>query len=167
MPLGPSLGQCCGGMVELRFECHDAARLPPCARASSTRSADLPAVALFGGGHVGRAIVRALAPLPLRLHWIDSRDEIFPEPAALGPHRLAPRPVMEHSDPVQRAVADLEPGTQVLVMSYSHAEDLDIVAACLSRCRSANDLPYVGLIGSATKWATSATVSKRRGFAAA
>ena len=35
-------------------------------------------VALFGGGHVGRAIVRALEPLPVRVHWIDSRDEIFP-----------------------------------------------------------------------------------------
>jgi xanthine dehydrogenase accessory factor len=165
MPLGPSLGQCCGGVVELRFERHDAASAAALRASFEHARADVPAVALFGGGHVGRAIVRAIAPLPLRLEWIDSRDEIFPEPAALG---LAAWPlglVMEHSDPVQRAVADLEPGTLVLVMSYSHAEDLDIVASCLTRCRSANDLPFIGLIGSATKWATFRHRLEARGFA--
>ena len=39
-------------------------------------------------------------------------------------------------------------------MSFSHAEDLDIVAACLKRLRDQGDLPYMGLIGSKTKWAT-------------
>jgi xanthine dehydrogenase accessory factor len=166
MPLGPSLGQCCGGVVELRFERHDGASAGAL-RASFERARDdVPAVALFGGGHVGRAIVRAMAPLPLRLRWIDSRDEIFPEPTALGLAAWPSKLLMEHSDPVQRAVCDLEPGTLVLVMSYSHAEDLDIVAACLTRCRSANDLPYVGLIGSATKWATFRHRLEARGFAA-
>ncbi len=164
VPLGPSLGQCCGGVVELRFECHDITSASALRTSFAHDHSATPAVALFGGGHVGRAIVRALAPLPLRLRWIDSRDEIFPEPAALGltaaPHGL----LMEHSDPVQRAVADLEPGSNVLVMSYSHAEDLDIVVSCLSRMRSANDLPYVGLIGSATKWATFRHRLEAKGF---
>ena len=38
----------------------------------------LAPLALFGGGHVGKALVNALAPLPFAVTWIDSRDEIFP-----------------------------------------------------------------------------------------
>lgn len=165
VPLGPSLGQCCGGVVELRFECYDSASEPDLRMRLEQENRAAPPAALFGGGHVGRAIVRALAPLPLRLRWIDSRDEIFPEPEALGMTAWPRSLLMEHSDPVQRAVADLEPGTQALVMSYSHAEDLDIVAACLARCRAANDLPFIGLIGSATKWATFRHRLEARGFA--
>jgi xanthine dehydrogenase accessory factor len=61
----------------------------------------------------------------------------------------------EHSDPVHAAVPVYQPGTHVLIMSFSHAEDLDVVAACLRRQRrAAGDLPYIGLIGSKTKWAT-------------
>jgi xanthine dehydrogenase accessory factor len=66
---------------------------------------------------------------------------------------------------VQAAVPQLAPHTRVLVMSFSHAEDLDIVAACLKRLREKDDLPYVGLIGSKTKWATFRHRLQQRGFA--
>lgn len=153
-PLGPSLGQCCGGVMHLRFE-----RLAQGSEAEA-RARLLPKgppVALFGGGHVGTALARILGTLPLALRWIDSRDGIFP--AELPAHV-----VVEHSDPVQGAVADLAPGSAVLVMSFSHAEDLDIVAACLRRIRERGDLPFVGLIGSATKWATFRRRLEERGF---
>ena len=114
-------------------------------------------LALFGGGHVGRALVHSLAPLPFAITWIDSRDGIFP---ADVPAQVR----CEHSDPVQAAVGDLVVGTQVLVMSFSHAEDLDIVAACLRRQRERGDLPFVGLIGSQTKWATFRHRLAQRGF---
>jgi xanthine dehydrogenase accessory factor len=157
--LGPSLGQCCGGVMHLGFERvelgqGDAVR----ARLAVELEARRMPVALFGGGHVGRAIVRALEPLPVRVHWIDSRDEIFPE--GLPPHVVA-----EHSAPVEAAVADLAPGSRVLVMSFSHAEDLEIVAACLKRLRARDDLPFVGLIGSKSKWATFGHRLEARGFA--
>ena len=153
-PLGPSLGQCCGGVVHLRFErleAADAAGLP-----QRLRSGHAP-VALFGGGHVGKAIVNVLGTLPFEVTWVDSRDEIFP---AGVPDNVT----CEHSDPVQAAVADLAPHSRVLVMSFSHAEDLDIVAACLKRLRDHGDLPYVGLIGSKTKWATFRHRLEERGF---
>jgi xanthine dehydrogenase accessory factor len=118
-------------------------------------------VALFGGGHVGRAIVRALEPLPVRVHWIDSRDEIFPQ--GLPPHVSA-----EHSAPVEAAVRDLTAGSRVLIMSFSHAEDLEVVAACLKRLRERDgDLPFVGLIGSKSKWATFCHRLESRGFTGA
>lgn len=152
--LGPSLGQCCGGVVELRFEPVTLAE----AGALQQRLAPvLTPVALFGGGHVGQAIVRALAPLPFAVHWIDSRDGVFPD-------RLPSTVCAEHSEPVQDAVRDLPPGARVLIMSFSHAEDLDIVAACLQRRRASGDLPFVGLIGSRTKWATFRRRLLERGF---
>jgi xanthine dehydrogenase accessory factor len=158
--LGPALGQCCGGVVHLAFEglaAADRDRLR--AQAQGELQAQMP-VALFGGGHVGRAIVQLLGTLPVRTLWIDSRDGIFP--AELPANAQA-----EHSDPVQAAVPALDAGSRVLIMSFSHAEDLDIVAACLRRQREHDDLPFVGLIGSKTKWATFRHRLEARGFGAA
>jgi xanthine dehydrogenase accessory factor len=70
----------------------------------------------------------------------------------------------EHSDPVHAAVRHLAPGSRVLVMSFSHAEDLDVVAACLQRQRERGDIPFLGLIGSRTKWATFGRRLQSRGF---
>jgi len=156
--LGPSLGQCCGGVMNLQFErlgAGDASR----ARAwlhNQLQRIRRP-VALFGGGHVGRALVGILGTLPFSVTWVDSRDEIFP---ADLPDNVA----CEHSHPVQTAVAHLPPQSRVLIMSFSHAEDLDVVAACLMRQRARGDLPYVGLIGSKTKWATFRHRLLERGF---
>jgi xanthine dehydrogenase accessory factor len=153
-PLGPSLGQCCGGVVHLGFE--RVGRAQASALVARLR-AELAPLALFGGGHVGQALVQVLARLPFAVTWIDSRDGIFP---ADVPGNVQ----CEHSDPVQAAVADLAPHSRVLVMSFSHAEDLDIVAACLKRLREQGDLPYIGLIGSRTKWATFRHRLEARGF---
>jgi xanthine dehydrogenase accessory factor len=72
--------------------------------------------------------------------------------------------VCEQSDPVQSAVAHLPAQARVLIMSFSHAEDLDIVAACLLRQRVQADLRFIGLIGSQTKWATFRKRLQARGF---
>ena len=100
---------------------------------------DLPVVAVFGAGHVGRAIVIALAPLPFRVVWSDRRPGAFPDavPANATPIRDAPSAVL-------RTVPD---GAQVLVLTHSHAEDLAIVAEALASGRFA----HVGVIGSQTK----------------
>ena len=70
----------------------------------------------------------------------------------------------EHSDPVHAAVQDLPSGCAVLIMSFSHAEDLEVVAACLKRQRLHKDLKFVGLIGSQTKWATFKHRLEAKGF---
>ena len=152
--LGPSLGQCCGGSVQLQYErisATDAAalirRLTP---------VQLP-LALFGAGHVGCALVAVLARLPFAVTWVDSRSSIFPP-------QLATLAQCEYSDPVQSAVADLAAGSRVVIMSFSHAEDLEIVAACLRRQRQHGDLPYIGLIGSRTKWARFQSRLRQHGF---
>ena len=156
-PLGPSLGQCCGGVMSLRFERVDTFDV---AAMRQRLRQKLQPVALFGGGHVGRALIEVLGKLPFAVTWIDSRDEVFPA-------SVAGNVVCEHSDPVHAAVAGLAPHSQVLVMSFSHAEDLDVVAACLRRRRAEHDLPYIGLIGSRTKWATFRHRLEQRGFSPA
>lgn len=155
-PLGPSLGQCCGGVVTLSFERLGAADLADL-QARGLDAAPLLSVALFGGGHVGRAIVRLLGELPARVFWVDSRDEVFPTD-------LPAMARAEHSDPVQAAVRDIEPGAQVLIMSFSHAEDLEVLAACLQRQRERADLGTLGLIGSKSKWASFRHRLEARGF---
>jgi xanthine dehydrogenase accessory factor len=154
--LGPALGQCCGGVVHLKFERISAADAPVL---KHRLLADGQPLALFGGGHVGHALMHVLSRLPYNVQWIDSRDEIFPA-------QLPPNVVCEHSDPVQSAVADVPSGASVLIMSFSHAEDLDVVAACLQRQRLHGDLKFVGLIGSKTKWATFQHRLEAKGFTA-
>lgn len=152
--LGPGLGQCCGGEMTLRFEPVTVLDAP--ALLARLRSPGMP-VALFGGGHVGHALVHVLGPLPVDVCWFDSRDGVFPS--------VLPANVQcEHSDPVQAAVPSLPASSRVLIMSFSHAEDLDIVATCLARQRAQGDLPYVGLIGSKTKWASFQSRLRARGF---
>lgn len=155
--LGPSLGQCCGGVVQLQFEIVTA---PDAAQLAQRLSAGNVPLALFGGGHVGRALVSVLTPLAMDITWIDSRDAIFPPD-------LASVVQCEYSDPVQAAVNTLPPQSRVLIMSFSHAEDLAIVTACLERRRARNDLPYIGLIGSRTKWSRFCARLRSQGFSEA
>lgn len=153
-PLGPGLGQCCGGVVWLRFVRIEAgedlqARLPV---------EPLRPLALFGAGHVGHAIARMARDLPLSLHWVDGREEAFPTEQPLRHWR------QEAVDAVADAVPDLAAGSAVLIMSYSHAEDFNLVVACLKRQRERGDLAFIGLIGSKTKWASFRQRLIARGF---
>jgi xanthine dehydrogenase accessory factor len=154
--LGPALGQCCGGVVHLKFEHITQTDMPMLQQRLPNQTKP---VALFGGGHVGHALVNVLSSLPFQVQWVDSRDEIFPA-------QLPVNVVCDHSDPVHAAVEALPSGSSVLIMSFSHAEDLDVVAACLKRQRLQGDLKFVGLIGSKTKWATFQHRLEAKGFSA-
>lgn len=99
----------------------------------------LATILLFGAGHVGRALVLALAPLPFHVVWCDERPGAFPGSI---PGHVAPT-----AGPAQAVLAEAGAGAQVLVMTHSHQLDLDIVAAALVHPGVAG----VGLIGSATK----------------
>jgi xanthine dehydrogenase accessory factor len=152
--LGPSLGQCCGGIMDLSFEHIDSDQFR---LLQAAKNKAFQPVTLFGGGHVGRAIIHLLSTLPYRMTWIDSRDEIFP-------HDLTDQIICEHSDPIESAVPFMESNSTVLIMSFSHAEDLEIVHQCLKRQRERQDLAFIGLIGSKTKWATFQNRLRERGF---
>jgi xanthine dehydrogenase accessory factor len=187
--LGPELGQCCGGRVELLTEIFDGTGLADArtladaeksgafATESRLRSDHVVrsiAVApdavgdvmiehfgeekrplyLFGSGHVGRALVLALAPLPFAIRWIDTRPNAFP---AAMPANVEP---VATSDPVAELTAAPD-GTFLLVMTHSHALDLAIVEQALRDDR----FPYVGLIGSASKRARFLSRLRQAGIA--
>jgi xanthine dehydrogenase accessory factor len=198
-PLGPSLGQCCGGVVQLAFELLDrghAALLAERPNEDSwrlvaldgapdralfdargqhihgdaapdfTRDRGTPSfthimrgpdgrrwlvdkveaphehLMLFGAGHVGAAIVRALADLPCRVTWVDEREDLFPDhvPANVG---------VEATDTPEALAEQAPPGTSFLVMTHSHALDQRLAEAILKRPSFAED--WFGLIGSQTK----------------
>jgi xanthine dehydrogenase accessory factor len=136
-PLGPALGQCCGGATTILFE--------PIRPPRWT-------VALFGAGHVGRAIARLLGELPCRLLWFDARPDIFPETVAANT-RL--RPASAPAD-----IASLPPGAAVLIMTHDHGTDFLLTEAALRR----TDLAFVGTIGSETKRARFASRLRRAGL---
>lgn len=140
LPLGPAVGQCCGGHVVLALCRADAGLLARLEVQEDEEAAALPPVLLFGAGHVGKGLARALAPLPLRVRWIDGRAEQFPERAPEGVEVVV----------TERTVAEVEvapAGAAFLVLTHSHALDFAICEAALRR----GDFAYLGLIGSATK----------------
>ena len=138
IPLGPAIGQCCGGRVRLDIARADAETLAALeAAAGAARNA---AVLLFGAGHVGRALALALSPLPLSVRWIDGRAEEFGAEVPDGVTAIV-------SHEWERELAGAPAGTACLVLTHSHALDSLIVAAALER----DDFAYVGLIGSRTK----------------
>lgn len=139
IPLGPEIGQCCGGRVEVALR-HVTSEM---ARTLSGRlAAELdarPDVFLFGAGHVGHALARALSPLPMKVHVVDTRpDELAGLPDNVAVHAVA----------MPEAVVRAAPwGSAYVVLTHDHALDFLICAEALQRA----DAPYVGMVGSKTK----------------
>jgi xanthine dehydrogenase accessory factor len=126
--------QCCGGEVTVLLE-----PLPV-----------VPAVAIFGIGHVGLELARILARHDLELHLVDSRTEQT-APERLAVLAEAAARVHVHHVPVlpELVLAELPTGAHILIMTHDHAED---AALCDAALRTAH-LGSIGLIGSAGKWA--------------
>lgn len=139
--LGASLGQCCGGVTVLLFE---------------PMSQPQAQIAVFGAGHVGRALVPLLASLPCRVRWIDSREDQFPARIPEGVSTVI-------NDEVIDEVANLPPRSYCIVMTHDHQLDLALSAAILER----GDFDYFGLIGSRTKRARFEHRLRERGVDAA
>lgn len=138
LPLGPALQQCCGGHVTLSLTQPGPSDRDELRERLEAWRAGLSRVVLFGAGHVGRALVRALEPLPCRVHWLDSRQSEFPAELA---------DTVEAQTLADPATVATNPTDVVLVMTHSHALDLAIVEARLRTM----DFAWLGLIGSATK----------------
>ncbi len=184
-PLGPSLGQCCGGAVTLMFEPLSRADLDWLDEAirivrggglaervtvlgepeRTTRvrevevseqaeacthwdtqtqrweerlSAKALPVVLCGAGHVGKEIVNLLGRLPVVVHWLDTRDDLWPA-------NLPANVVCVQGD--DQDVPDMPPGAAWLVLTHDHALDLAIVEAVLRH----QSFSFLGMIGSKTK----------------
>lgn len=154
LPLGPALDQCCGGHMRIALARIDAPLPPPYALWDGGPTLSDPAhapVIVYGAGHVGTALVEALAPLPFALTWTDARDEtLWPVSSAIPCRRIA----------LPETLAAAAPDDAChIVLTHSHALDLEIVAAVLAR-----PFRFLGLIGSATKRATFERRLRERGL---
>ena len=142
VPLGPEIGQCCGGRTVLTFEQVTPALAANLESRLAAESAAFPRVMLFGAGHVGKALAIALSPLPLAVTVVETRADALdglPENVTV---KLAAMP--------ESLVNDLPPGSAVVILTHDHSLDFLIARQALAR----NDLAYVGMVGSATKRAT-------------
>jgi xanthine dehydrogenase accessory factor len=140
-PLGSNCGQCCGGVIDVLFEvvtAESAARVQ--IEHDLHEQQQTFVIAVFGAGHVGSAVVATLGGLDCRVRWIDGRRNIFPKD-------IPANVVTIESDSAAQEVAGMSPGTYYLVMTHSHALDLDICDQVLRR----RDAAYCGLIGSLPK----------------
>lgn len=129
-PLSEKAGQCCGGEVTLFFETFPWQRRR---------------IAIFGAGHVAQALAGLGGYLAADVQLIDSRsaEEIQP------PLDSARKFDVLWIDHPEQEVDSLSRGTFLLIMTHSHAQDLDVLERALRRI---DDFPYVGLIGSQRKW---------------
>lgn len=139
VPLGPEIGQCCGGRVSLSFVLADRPLLADLAAQERQRHEHDRHVLVFGAGHVGRALALALAPLPFRTILIDSRAETLEDLPAGLISRCSVLPEAE--------VGAAPAGAAFVVLTHSHALDFTVTEAALVR----RDAAYVGMIGSKTK----------------
>lgn len=131
IPLGPNLGQCCGGSVVLEFS-----------EAACLTDQDAQPLWIWGAGHVGRALASVLAPLPGHdVTLIDVAQDRFPDSL---PPDVTPCVAAEPLRLVPHAPAD----TDHLIVTFSHDLDLKLCDALLK-----HGFASCGLIGSATKWA--------------
>ncbi len=141
VPLGPFLGQCCGGHVVLSLEPVDATLLRHLRQRDEQEKKTQDEVLLFGLGHTGRAMAEMLALLPLRVWLVDDRADAFADPPQSA--RL-----LHLEDPAE-AVEQAHAGSAFVIFTHSHALDYRLADAALRR----GDAAYVGMIGSQTKLA--------------
>ena len=140
--LGPEIGQCCGGRVEVAITPVDGRIADDLVAAAERQEERLPHLYIFGGGHVGKALAAAVALLPARAIVVETRaDELEDMPDGVE-KRLTPVP--------EQAVREAPAGSAFAVLTHDHALDFLIVAEALKR----EDAAYVGMIGSKTKKAT-------------
>ena len=139
VPLGPEIGQCCGGRVELSLVLMDnAARQTALADEARTQAAR-PHVYIFGAGHIGRALADLFAHLPVRTILIDSRPDELSMATDQVEHRLSPLP--------EATLRNAPTGSAFIILTHDHALDFLLTSEALAR----EDAAYVGMIGSATK----------------
>ncbi|WP_127521591.1 xanthine dehydrogenase accessory protein XdhC [Mesorhizobium sp. Z1-4] len=139
IPLGPEIGQCCGGRVALSISLMDDVKRADLLARAKAGDDERPHVYLFGGGHVGHALATALELLPLKVGVVETRAKALEGLPDSVVARLAAVP--------EDAVREAPAGSAFVVLTHDHALDFLIVAEALKR----DDAAYVGMIGSKTK----------------
>jgi xanthine dehydrogenase accessory factor len=142
IPLGPEIGQCCGGRVEVAISLVDRAKRETLLAMARAEDRKRPHVYIFGGGHVGHALASSFELLPVNAIVVETRADALAGMPQGVETRLTPMP--------EEMVREAPSGAAFVVLTHDHALDFLIVAEALKR----RDAAYVGMIGSKTKKAT-------------
>ena len=154
IPLGPMMGQCCGGQVTLAFSAIDQTAARRLGARLAEQAECLREILAFGLGHTGRAFARVMAGMPFRTTMVDDRLDAF---TGL-PETVRARPCDDPED----AIAEARPDSAFVIFTHSHSLDYRLADRALRR----GDAAYVGMIGSATKRARFASWFAQRGGSA-
>jgi xanthine dehydrogenase accessory factor len=147
IPLGPEIGQCCGGRVSLAFSV-----LTDQASVLEESTPNLPMIQIHGAGHTGRALANSLALLPFDVGLFDTRKEALEN---------AERPIEGQLTALPEAeIARASAGAAFVVLTHDHQLDFMIATQALAR----KDAAYVGMIGSKTKRAVFTNWLSDNGF---
>lgn len=137
-PLSSALGQCCGGAVKVLFD---------------VCNVHQQHIAIFGAGHVAKALIPILAQLPVRISWVDSRDDLFPASLPANVQKVV-------EEEPESEVRHLDENSWLIILTHDHQLDYRITEQALKQ----PSLPFVGLIGSDTKAKRFVTKLTQRGF---
>ncbi|MCP4820407.1 MAG: xanthine dehydrogenase accessory protein XdhC [Shimia sp.] len=148
VPLGPEIGQCCGGRVEVSLTMMDAHARAAAETRAAADAASWPKVYVLGAGHVGRALAAQFQHLPVDCLLVDSREDELSLSDADVDKVLTPLP--------ESVVREAQEGSAFIVLTHDHALDFLLASEALAR----GDAAYVGMIGSATKRAKFASFAK-------
>ena len=139
VPLGPEIGQCCGGRVEIALSKMGTSEKENALADLQAEEANQPSVYIMGAGHVGRALADLMQHLPVRTVLVDQRQDELTLSEANVEKRLSAIPELE--------VKAAPTGSAFVVLTHDHGLDFLLTSEALKK----EDAAYVGLIGSATK----------------
>lgn len=139
VPLGPEIGQCCGGRVELSLiRMRGSGKRDSIARMAAQEKT-LPHVYVMGAGHVGRALANQFQHLPVHCILVDTRADEIALNSADVETRVSAIPEID--------IMSAPAGSAFVVLTHDHGLDFLLTQCALER----GDATYVGMIGSATK----------------
>ena len=138
IPLGPSIGQCCGGYVQVKITKHKNGE-------ESFKDEDKIKkndgnLYIFGAGHIGKELSSRSVDLDFNINLIDSREEYLKiQKNSKIRNIYAKFPWL--------LVKNLKKNSFFIILTHSHDHDFKIINEILSL----NNFKFIGLIGSKTK----------------
>ena len=141
LPLGPTLGQCCGGFVKIQLSKFKNGK-------NLLLKHDLKEqiinqnqnLYIFGAGHVANALLSKLDGVGFNIFVIDSRENFI---SKINTDYVFPILAKDPTIIIKNAPSK----SYYLVLTHSHQLDLSICDSILKK----NDFTFIGLIGSKTK----------------
>ena len=138
IPLGPSIGQCCGGYAQVKITKYDNGLQS--LKNEKLKINKLDNLYIFGAGHVGQELSSKSVDLDFNVHLIDSRKEylkIQNEKEIIPIFTTFP----------WMLIKNLPKKSYYIVLTHSHDYDFKIINEILNL----NTFQFIGLIGSKTK----------------